>query len=196
MESLIEYSGPLVIGVLVGLLRGFGKELPMAKKKILWTKSMNKELLEFYLDRMPGPMMAHYFGCSERDMVRQIACLVFGKKKIKSDRSAPRYGEEWTWRDDQVLRREFQLGKPIDHIAATLGRDELGVAFRILAFFEPQIPAAVVEKYGLDESPSVVEAASLSQGDDSGFVKVCSECHDVIAYCKCQIRRVPQSDVF
>jgi hypothetical protein len=121
---------------------------------------------------------------------------VFGKKTIKSDKSAPRYGAEWTWRDDQVLRHEFQLGKPIDHIATTLGRDELGVAFRILAFFEPQIPSAVVEKYGLDESPSVVEAASLSQGDDFGFVKVCSECHDVIAYCKCQVRRVAQSDVF
>jgi hypothetical protein len=40
MESLMEHSGPLLIGILVGLLRGFGKELPMAKKKIMWTTSM------------------------------------------------------------------------------------------------------------------------------------------------------------
>jgi len=168
----------------------------MERKKIMWTKSMNKELLELYLDRMPGPMMAHYFGCSERDMVRQIACLVLGKKKIKSDKSAPRYREEWTWRDDQVLRREFQLGKPIDQIAATLGRDELGVAFRILAFFEPQIPAAVVAQYGLDEAASVVPLSSPLQGDDPRFVRVCSECRDVIPFCKCPIRHFNCEDTF
>ena len=168
----------------------------MAKKKIMWTKSMNKELLELYLDRMPGPMMAHYFGCSERDMVRQIACLVLGKKKIKSDRSAPRYGEEWSWRDDQVLRREFQLAKPIDQIAATLGRDELGVAFRILAFFEPQLPPAVVEKYGLDDAPGVLPSSSPLQGDEPRFVRVCSECHDVVPFCKCPIRHFYGEDPF
>ena len=192
----MEHSGPLLIGILVGLLRGFGKELPMAKKRIMWTKSMNKELLELYLDRMPGPMMAHYFGCSERDMVRQIACLVLGKKKIKSDRSAPRYGEEWSWRDDQVLRREFQLARPIDQIAATLGRDELGVAFRILAFFEPQLPPAVVEKYGLDDAPGVLPSSSPLQGDEPRFVRVCSECHDVVPFCKCPIRHFYGEDPF
>lgn len=160
----------------------------MANKGIMWTKSMKKELLELYLDRMPGPMMAHYFGCSERELVQQIACLVLGKKKITTDRRAPRYGEEWTWRDDQVLRREFQLGKPIDQIAATLGRDELGVAFRILAFFEPQIPSAIVEKYGLDKGLRVAPASSPLQGDDPHFVRVCSECHDVVPFCKCPIR--------
>ena len=168
----------------------------MAKKKIMWTKSMNKELLELYLDRMPGPMMAHYFGCSERDLVRQIACLVLDKKKIRSDRSAPRYGEEWTWRDDQVLRREFQLGKPINQIAEALGRDELGVAFRILAFFEPQIPAAIVEKYGLDNAAAVIPSQSPLQGDDPRFVRVCSECHDVIPFCKCPIRHFNGDEAF
>ena len=196
MESLMEHSGPLLIGILVGLLRGFGKELPMAKKKIMWTKSMNKELLELYLDRMPGGMMAHYFDCSQREVVRQIACLVLGEKKIRSDNSAPRYGEEWTWRDDQVLRREFQLGKPIDQIAATLGRDELGVAFRILAFFEPQIPAAIVQRYGLDEDSGEIPSLGALQGDDPRFVRVCSECHDVVPFCKCPIRHFYGEDAF
>ena len=196
MESLIDHSGPLLIGILLGLCREFGKELPVAKKKTKWTKSMNKELLELYLDRMPGPMMAHYFGCSERDMVRQIACLVLGKKKIKSDRSAPRYGVEWSWRDDQVLRREFQLAKRIDQIAATLGRDELGVAFRILAFFEPQLPSTVVEKYGLDDAPGMLPSSCPQQGDEPRYVRVCSECHDVVPFCKCPIRHFYGEDPF
>ena len=196
MESLIDHSGPLLIGILLGLCREFGKELPVAKKKTKWTKSMNKELLELYLHRMPGAMMANYFDCSQRDLVRQIACLVLGKKKIKSDKRAPRYGEEWTWRDDQVLRREFQLGKSIDQIAETLGRDELGVAFRILAFFEPQIPAAIVQKYGLDENPDVLPSSSPLQGDDPRFVKVCSECRDVVPFCKCPIKHFYGDDAF
>jgi hypothetical protein len=183
--EFLTFSGPIIIGFLLGY-HAFGKKSTRAPSpRFIWTRAMSKELLELYLNRMPGPMIANYFGCSEREVIRQVARLILGVKRAASDKNAPRFGKKWSWRDDQVLFREYQLGASPLEIASTLGRDELGVVFRILSLIPPQIPRSIVKKYGL--KIRFEKSAGQFREPMTEFVNVCSHCQDVIEYCKCQI---------
>lgn len=183
--EFLTYTGPVIIGFFLGY-HAFGKKLTrVSGPRFIWTRAMSKELLELYLNRMPGPMIANYFGCSEREVIRQVARLILGVKRAASDKNAPRFGEKWSWRDDQILFREYQLGASPLKIASTLGRDELGVVFRILTLIPPRIPRSIVNKYGLNHRLQEPKGPFHELRTES--VKVCSHCQDVIEYCKCQI---------
>ena len=183
MEFLIP---PLGFWLIVWVVMA-SSSVVSSQNEVAWNHATRKELLELYRDRMPADMIAHYFGCTPAEIIRQLAYLVLGERRVSEDRKAPNYQKRWSWRDDQILRTEFQLRTPVKQIAEKLGRDRLGVAFRILGLFDPPIPKRLITAYGLDNRRAELRIAKHSGNDP---VRICSQCHDVIAYCKCQLEEL------
>ena len=152
---------------------------PTAGKE--WSDEDRKSLLEYYVEGMLPFTMAQLFGCKVRDVVRELSQLVLGVDDAQSDSSAPNYGRPWDWYDDYLLTREYQLGSSLERIAALLGRDLLGVAFKMLDL-RPPIPPKTSKKYGLRR---LSKAQGPLEGDRPEFIRLCSTCHDVPMYCRC-----------
>ena len=148
-----------------------------------WSEPERRDLLEFYIDGAAPFLMAQLFGCKVADVVKELGSLVLGASDIERDENAPNYGRPWDWHDDHLLQREYQLRRPLARIAKLLGRDPLGVAFRMLDM-RPPIPQGTIKKYGLDK---ISKSIGPLEGDEPQFVKLCAECLDVPLYCKCQI---------
>lgn len=148
-----------------------------------WSESETKELLDSYLSHMPNDMLSKYFRRSQRDIVRALASLVLGETYVSTNSRAESFGKAWSWRDDQILVREYQIGKSVAQIAAVLGRDNLGVAFRILGTLTPKIPQHIVHKYGLT---SERRGLSPLQGDELQPVRLCSQCFGTWKDCDCE----------
>lgn len=157
-----------------------------------WSEAERKTLLEYYVDGMSGVLIAKLFDSSVIAVAEELARLVLGVDELKSNPQAPSYGRTWDWHDEQLLKREYQLRRPLSRIARALGRDELGVAFKILDM-RPPLPMKIIEKYDLQ---AISNTLGPLEGDKAQFVRVCSQCDDVTLYCKCLISNVPRSDVF
>jgi len=187
----MEFLGPsLAFWTIVLTVRGISAYVSRFDE-LRWTHEMRKELLELYLNRMPADMIAHHFGCSPAEIIRQVAYLVLRERGLSEDLTAPNFGKRWTWADDQILRNEFQLRRPVKTIARTLGRDRLGVAFRILGLFDPPIPKRVIRAYQID-GQSGLHAESVRENQQAEAL--CSQCRDVVQFCKCQFeeRETPE----
>ena len=142
---------------------------------------MEKELLELYLDGMDIEFLTSHFNLRGREIVRKLSELLLGLDQPKQDPSARNYRKPWHWGDNSKLWRMYAVGVPIPTIADKLGRDELGICYRILSEQYVIVPRAIVERYKLDQDNFAIES-------DSRFkVKTCPNCLDVVVYCKCRI---------
>jgi hypothetical protein len=149
-----------------------------------WSEEDRKALLELYVSRMPFKTVAQLFGCSTDDVVKELARILLRASNLKRDENSPNFGKHWSWIEDQLLKRDFQLRRPIKEIARKLGRDSLGIAYRVLETLSPQIPP----KWAKELSSGPYLAGNSRHHDAVGSAAtVCSECLDVTAYCKCLI---------
>lgn len=149
-----------------------------------WSEVERKALIEFYVSRMPLKTVAQLFDCSTDDVVRELARLLLRANSLRRDENSPNYGKHWSWIEDQLLTRDFQLRRPIKEIARRLGRDSMGIAYRVLETLSPQIPPKWAKE--LSSGP---HSEGSSRHDDAvgSAATICSECLDVTAYCKCLI---------
>lgn len=158
----------------------------MGKKGLIgpkkeWTEEEYRELLGLYVDGASPTFMAQLFSCKTSDIVKELSALVLNADHVESNPLAPNYGNRWSWGEEDFLQRELQLRTPIAKIARFLGRDDLGVAFKILEK-RPQLPRRTIEKFQLG---TLSNAKSPLEGDQPKFVLICSTCDDVVLYCKC-----------
>jgi hypothetical protein len=150
-----------------------------------WSEEDRKALLELYVSRMPFKTVAQLFDCSTDDVVKELARVLLRASNLKRDENSPNYGKNWTWIEDQLLKRDFQLRRPIKEIARGLGRDSLGIAYRVLETLSPQIPPKWVRELISDSHSGHDSRQDDALGPEA---KTCSECLDVTIYCKCLIK--------
>lgn len=139
---------------------------------------MEKELLELYLDGMEIDLLASHLNLTSWEIVRKLSELLFDVTP-EHDPSARKYRQRWNWVDNSKLWRMYAVGIPIQTIAEKLGRDEMGVCYRLLTEQLVVVPQATVSKYKLDQGDFAIETGHERN------VKICSYCLDVIGYCKC-----------
>ena len=146
-----------------------------------WSTLMKKELLDLYLDGMELDLLALHLNVGSHEVVRKLSELLLGIEDPRQNSTAKNYRKPWHWGDDSKLWRMYAVGVPIPTIADKLGRDELGICYRILAEQYAIVPKAIVEKYKLDEGNFASEC------DSPYRVKTCPNCLDVVVYCKCSL---------
>lgn len=151
-----------------------------------WSRHRDKELLELYLDGMDFALLANHFDETPRTVVAELSRLILDCAAPSSDPSAPHYGKPWNQLELGFLWKAHALGHSIPKIAARLGRDELGVCFRILSEQMVVLPRSVVEDFGLDDESFACE---MTLPPEANVPTLCSCCLDVVLYCKCQPHR-------
>ena len=142
---------------------------------------MEQELLELYLDGMDIEFLASHLELRGREIVRKLSELLLGRDQPEQDPLARNYRKPWHWGDNSKLWRMYAVGVPIPTIADKLGRDELGICYRLLSKQYVIVPRAIVEKYQLDQDNFALESDSIFR------VRTCPKCLDVVVYCKCSI---------
>lgn len=140
---------------------------------------MEQELLELFLDGMEIDLLASHMNFTTREVVKKLSELLFEVNSPQHNPSAQKYRQRWNWADDSRLWRMYAVGMPIRTIAEKLGRDEMGICYRLLTEQLVVVPQATVSKYKLDQADLAIENW---QGKDA---KICPHCLDVIGYCKC-----------
>lgn len=123
--------------------------------------------------------LSKYFEAQPNEIVHQLSELLLEISNPIQDTGAKNYRKTWTWVDNSKLWRMYAVRTPIPHIAAKLGRDELGVCFRLLSEQMVVLPRKIVKEFNLDEDEFAV------QPEASAPVSVCSRCLDVSLYCRC-----------
>ena len=140
---------------------------------------MEKELLELYLDGMEIDLLSSHLALKRREVVIKLSGLLFGLESPTQNPEAQNYQKTWSWAENSRLWRMYAVGIPVQVIAHKLGRDELGICYRLLTENLIVVPATVVEKYKLDQENFATDS------DPKPDVKICSTCLDVVPYCKC-----------
>ena len=148
---------------------------------------MEKEVLELYLDGMDIALLSSHLNLTRREVVRKLSGLLFGLEFPTQNPDALNYQKTWSWAETSRLWRMYAVGISVQVIAHKLGRDELGICYRLLTENLVVVPATVVEKYKLDEENFATDS------DQKTDVKICSACLDVVPYCKCQWQSTTRS---
>lgn len=140
---------------------------------------MEKELLVLYLDGMELDLLSAHLNTEQREIVRKLSELFFGIAQPEQNPTTPNYGKPWNWADRSRLWRMHAIGAPVSAIAEKLGRDELGICYRLLSENLVVVPIEVVSRYSLDADDFAVSTGVEQE------VRTCSNCLDVVPYCKC-----------
>ena len=104
-----------------------------------WTPEERRELFWGYEEGMDIPLLAALLGYSPREVVRELSREIFSMPTPSQNRKAPRYAATWEPREVARLVECFQQGLAPAEIAKELGRDELGVCWRLLVTCRPTI---------------------------------------------------------
>ena len=144
-----------------------------------WTFEMERELLELYLDGMDLDLLSSHLISKKREVVHKLSELLFGLALPQQNPQAKRYQKPWNWAENSRLWRMYAVGTPVQTIAEKLDRDELGICYRLLSENLVIVPKGVVTKYKLDDDNFATEDATTNR------VKMCTNCLDVVPYCKC-----------
>ena len=145
----------------------------------LWDDAAVKELVVLYLDGMDLELLASHFQMTAHEIVFKLSDLFFGLPEPIQDTSAANYKKPWNGAETTKLWRLYAVRNPIPKIAEKLGRDELGVCYKLLTEQMVILPRRLAEEHGFDEEEFHVESESDQKA------KVCPTCLDVIIYCKC-----------
>ena len=104
-----------------------------------WSPEERKELLWAYEAGMDIPLLATFLEYSPREVVRELSRQVFSMATPSENRKAAHYGAKWEQGEVERLIEGFQQGLAPTDIARELGRDELGVCWRILEVCRPSL---------------------------------------------------------
>jgi hypothetical protein len=121
-----------------------------------WSYTAQKELLELWLDGMDLELLARHLNRKQLEVMVKLSELILKAPQPVADSSAPFFRKPWDYFHNSELRRLHALGKTPSDIADALGRDELGVCFRLLSNFELVIPRGVVKRFHLDEDETSI----------------------------------------
>ena len=97
-----------------------------------WSFLMEKELLELFLDGMEIDLLASHMNFTNWEVVIKLSELLLEIKSPEHNPAAKKYRQRWNWADNSRLWRMYAVGIPIPSIAEKLGRDEMGICYRLL----------------------------------------------------------------
>lgn len=123
-----------------------------------WSKKERIELVARYCLGQDINTIAREMDAIPRVIAIELSQIILGQVEPLIDESAQNFGNSWSDSDVESLTSMYRLSTPIPTIAATLGRDLLGICFQIFNRFSPQVPLRVLKKYGLN-----VEVLELMQ---------------------------------
>jgi hypothetical protein len=96
-------------------------------------------VVELYFSRLNIWAISQAIGVEAKDVGRTLAIRVLGQTEPLVDEGAENFGQFWTDKDSATLEDQFLDGVSIEKIAKNLGRDKLGICFRVLDTFAPEI---------------------------------------------------------
>jgi hypothetical protein len=96
-------------------------------------------VVELYFSSLNIWAISKAMGVEAKDVGRTLAIRVLGQTEPLVDEGAENFGQFWTDEDSATLEDQYLDGVPIEKIAENLGRDKLGVCFRVLDAFAPEI---------------------------------------------------------
>lgn len=108
-----------------------------------------KEALELYLTGFSLAMLARHFYVAPTQVVRWLALAVFDEDQLEEDSSKDRHQMTWDRYELRFLASQMQLGRTPTEISALMGRDALGIAFKLFTSFPVPIPKHVQEQFGV-----------------------------------------------
>lgn len=115
-----------------------------------WTEAMTTELLELYLTGFTLSMLADHFRIATPRIVRHLSEVMWGDSDLVADSSKPRHQKTWAPQEIHFLITQMQVGRTPTEISALMGRDSLGIAFKLFDALPVPIPRSVLESYGID----------------------------------------------
>jgi hypothetical protein len=100
-------------------------------------------LLRLYADNedMDILYLARHFNPTKRAVVIALTCLILEPQGQLEDRNCPKWEQRWTQQDVDEVHDTFRTGGSLQSICRCRGRDQLSVAYRLLA---DQLPDAYV----------------------------------------------------
>lgn len=152
-----------------------------------WNRDSRRELVDLYLRQMSIASLAEHFDVSQREIVRELSRLLLNVQEPCENKFAENFGAKWDIVGDDKLRAYFRRGHTVAEISRLLGRDLLGICFRILANFDVVVPDATRVSLKLDE----YWANEKDPDSKASPARTCVVCEDVIIYCKCQFQDWP-----
>jgi hypothetical protein len=99
-------------------------------------------VVEFYFSRLNIWAISQAMGVEAKDVGRTLAIRVLGQTEPLVDEGAENFGQFWTDEDSATLEDQYLDGVSIEKIAKNLGRDKLGICFRVLDTFATEIRRA------------------------------------------------------
>lgn len=93
--------------------------------------------------------IAEALGKTSNDIVATLGVQIFALDGELIDSSAENWGMSWSSEDATTLATLVRAGKTIDDICEALGRDRLGVLYRIFARLNPVVPLRVMKAFNV-----------------------------------------------
>lgn len=129
-----------------------------------WSYASQKELLELWVGGMDLELLARHLNRKQLEVIVKLSELILKAPRPLADSSAPYFRKPWDYVQNSELRRLYALGNKPSEIADALGRDELGICFRLLSNFELVIPRAVIKRFRLDEDGTSANLINENHG--------------------------------
>jgi hypothetical protein len=87
---------------------------------------------------------------NSNDVVATLGVHMFGLEGALVDASAENWGKGWDSESKTTMTTLVRAGKSIDEICESLGRDRLGVLYRIFSGLNPVVPSRVMKAFKVD----------------------------------------------
>ena len=102
-------------------------------EKLEWSAAELSVLHSSFQARMTIRAIAISMNLDQKDIAHKLARLAFGAKgNLELIDQAPKNGTRWTPDQSRRLETHFKAGKSLKQMAATLGRTQIAVAWRLL----------------------------------------------------------------
>lgn len=134
--DLEESETPLVV-----------RELPTYE---LLSWDYTQAALKMYCQGRDVFVIADNLGKTSNDVVATLGIHIFGLEGELVDASAEKWGHGWDSESKATMATFVRSGKNIDEICETLGRDRLGVLYRIFAGLNPVVPPRVMKAFKVE----------------------------------------------
>lgn len=126
-----------------------------------WTSASTTELLELYMAGFSLSMLSDHFRRNTESIVRRLSAVIFDDHRLERDPSKPRHQKTWAKQEIDFLVRQVQRSRKPSEISRLMGRDSLGIAYKMLESFPIPIPRSVLKHYGVNTDMEPLDLETL-----------------------------------
>lgn len=132
--------------------RGPRENSQMLPEQKAWSRQESHLLLEAYSSGRSIERLARLCDAEARAVVTELARWLLVTTGELVDSSAPRFMDVWSSHDFETLRSDYRDGRPLAPLAKRLGRDQLGVAFKLFEDHRPVVSAKLMSSFTIKET--------------------------------------------